>query len=89
MTPEAVCDARSTRPERLERQLAGDLDNILMMALRKEPERRYGSVEQFANDLRRHLQGPPGDGAAGHHPLPHQQVHPAASHAAWSRRRCW
>ncbi len=30
-----------------------------MMALRKEPERRYGSVEQFANDLRRHLQGHP------------------------------
>ncbi len=47
------------RADRLERQLAGDLDNILMMALRKEPERRYGSVEQFANDLRRHLQGHP------------------------------
>ena len=48
-----------TRPDRLERQLAGDIDNILLMALRKEPERRYGSVEQFANDLRRHLQGHP------------------------------
>ena len=59
MTPELVCSARSTKPERLERQLSGDIDNILMMALRKEPERRYGSVEQFANDLRRHLQGHP------------------------------
>ena len=59
VTPETVCSARNTRPERLQRQLAGDLDNILMMALRKEPERRYCSVEQFANDVRRHLQGHP------------------------------
>ena len=58
-TPDAVCSARNTKPDRLERLLAGDIDNILMMALRKEPERRYGSVEQFANDLRRHLQGHP------------------------------
>ena len=36
-----------------------DLDNILLMALRKEPQRRYGSVEQFANDLRNYLAGMP------------------------------
>ena len=59
VTPESVSEARNTRPDRLERQLAGDIDNILLMALRKEPERRYDSVEQFANDLRRHLQGHP------------------------------
>ncbi|MEO8371042.1 MAG: protein kinase [Candidatus Solibacter sp.] len=59
ITPETICGARNTRPDRLERQLAGDIDNILLMALRKEPERRYGSVEQFGNDLRRHLQGHP------------------------------
>lgn len=53
--PEAVSHARGTRPDRLQRRLTGDLDNILMMALRKEPERRYTSVEQFAGDLRRHL----------------------------------
>ena len=35
--------------------LKGDLDNIVLMALRKEPERRYQSVEQFADDIRRHL----------------------------------
>jgi non-specific serine/threonine protein kinase/serine/threonine-protein kinase len=58
-TPESVSEARNTRPERLERQLAGDLDNILLMALRKEPERRYNSVEQFAGDLRRHLASQP------------------------------
>ena len=41
--------------ERLARRLRGDLDTIVMMALRKEPGRRYGSVEQFSEDLRRHL----------------------------------
>jgi len=35
--------------------LKGDLDNIVLMALRKEPQRRYASVEQFAEDIRRYL----------------------------------
>ncbi|HEX6189102.1 MAG TPA: protein kinase [Pyrinomonadaceae bacterium] len=43
------------RPETLRGKLRGDLDNIILMALRKEPERRYASVEQFAEDIRRHL----------------------------------
>ncbi len=42
---------------RLRKQLVGDLDNILLMALRKDPGRRYGSVAQFAQDIRRHLAG--------------------------------
>ncbi|MBM3761276.1 MAG: serine/threonine protein kinase [Acidobacteria bacterium] len=46
-----------TGSTRTRRQLEGDLDNILMMALRKEPQRRYGSVAEFAEDLRRHLDG--------------------------------
>ncbi len=50
---------RGTRPERLKRQLSGDLDTIVLKALRKEPERRYGSVEELAADLRRHRQGLP------------------------------
>jgi eukaryotic-like serine/threonine-protein kinase len=37
------------------KSLRGDLDNIVLMALRKEPERRYLSVEQFAEDIRRSL----------------------------------
>ena len=41
------------------KRLQGDLDNIVLMALRKEPERRYSSVEQFAEDIRRHLQSLP------------------------------
>jgi hypothetical protein len=44
-------------PARLRKQLAGDLDNIILMAMRKEPERRYSSVEQFSEDLRCHLEG--------------------------------
>ncbi len=39
--------------------LRGDLDNIVLMALRKEPSRRYASVEQFSEDIRRHLVGLP------------------------------
>lgn len=40
-------------------QLRGDLDNIVLKALRKEPERRYSSVEQFSEDIRRHTVGLP------------------------------
>jgi tRNA A-37 threonylcarbamoyl transferase component Bud32 len=50
---EAVEDAR------LRRQLAGDLDNIVAVALRKDPARRYVSVEQFASDVQRYLEGRP------------------------------
>ncbi len=39
--------------------LKGDLDNIILKALRKEPQRRYASVEQFSEDIRRHLEGLP------------------------------
>src|SRR4029079_2042185 len=41
------------------RLLRGDLDNIVLMALRKEPERRYPTVEQFSEDIRRHLETRP------------------------------
>ncbi|HEX8251025.1 MAG TPA: serine/threonine-protein kinase [Pyrinomonadaceae bacterium] len=41
------------------RSLKGDIDNILLKALRKEPERRYSSIEKFSDDLRRHLEGLP------------------------------
>lgn len=39
--------------------LSGDLDNIILKALRKEPERRYESVQEFSEDIRRHLEGFP------------------------------
>jgi serine/threonine-protein kinase len=44
---------------RLHKQLSGDLDQIALMALRKEPERRYRSVEALSEDVRRHLDGLP------------------------------
>ncbi|MFM9995662.1 MAG: protein kinase domain-containing protein [Phycisphaerales bacterium] len=54
-----VAHGRQTTPGRLRRALRGDLDNIVLMALRKEPERRYASVEQFGADIERFLQGMP------------------------------
>jgi non-specific serine/threonine protein kinase/serine/threonine-protein kinase len=52
---EDLSAVRGCSPERLKRQLRGDLDNIVVMALRNEPARRYLSVEKFADDIRRHL----------------------------------
>src|SRR5205085_603109 len=59
LTPETVSRTRDGNPEKLRRRLVGDLDNIVLMAMRKEPARRYASVNQFANDIRRHLEGRP------------------------------
>lgn len=58
-TPESVSATREGTPDKLRRRLRGDLDNIILMALRKEPQRRYATVEQFSEDLRRHLDGLP------------------------------
>lgn len=44
---------------KLRRRLSGDLDNIVLKAMRKDAERRYGSVEQLSEDLLRHLEGQP------------------------------
>lgn len=57
--PELPIGARKELAARLRRRLAGDLDNIVMMAMRKEPQRRYASVEQLSEDIRRHLAGLP------------------------------
>jgi eukaryotic-like serine/threonine-protein kinase len=51
--------ARKNSAERLRRRLRGDLDSIVMMALRKEPGRRYASPSLLAQDIRRHLEGQP------------------------------
>jgi eukaryotic-like serine/threonine-protein kinase len=64
----AVLEAEPEKPsaaaaraggERARRRLEGDLDTIVLKALRKEPERRYASAEQLSEDLRRHLEGAP------------------------------
>ncbi len=61
---EAVCERQPVRPSAvatapLSRKLRGDLDNIALMALRKEPERRYASVDQMMEDVERHRRGLP------------------------------
>jgi non-specific serine/threonine protein kinase/serine/threonine-protein kinase len=50
---------RGDTTSRLRRRLAGDLDHVVLKALEKDPARRYGSVDQFAQDIRRHLAGRP------------------------------
>jgi len=69
MTPqglvEAICDREVLTPstvvedKAVARALAGDLDTILLKALQKDPQRRYISVEQFGEDLRRALEDEP------------------------------
>ncbi len=57
--PETLAARRNTSPERLRRQLRGDLEAILGKALRKAPAARYASAEAFREDLRRYLQQQP------------------------------
>jgi eukaryotic-like serine/threonine-protein kinase len=59
LSPGYISGLRRTSPEKLRRSLAGDLDNIVLKAMHKEPQRRYRSVEQLADDLQRYLDGLP------------------------------
>ncbi|HEX7836448.1 MAG TPA: protein kinase [Kofleriaceae bacterium] len=59
-----ICEVDPPRPSAIgpserRRELAGDLDNIILKALHKEPARRYASMEQLANDLGCWLDGLP------------------------------
>ncbi len=61
---QAVLDSEVPRPSSvappaLKRKLRGDLDNIILKAMAKEPGRRYSSVAQFSEDIERHLSGRP------------------------------
>jgi len=60
-----VAEARHTTSARLPRSLKGDLDAIVMKALRKEPGRRYSSVELLAQDIRHYLDGMPVEARRG------------------------
>jgi serine/threonine protein kinase len=55
----AMAETRSLARKRLKKKLSGDLDTIILKALRKEPQKRYLSVEQFSEDVRRYLDGRP------------------------------
>lgn len=54
-TGERMSALRGERPEGLRRSLLGALDNIVLKAMRKEPHRRYPSVEYLAKDIERYL----------------------------------
>jgi eukaryotic-like serine/threonine-protein kinase len=69
-----ICETEPTRPseakiqrklvggeteQKVRKRLHGELEMILLMALRKEPQRRYTSVHQFAEDIQKHLTGQP------------------------------
>ncbi len=75
-TPESVSLPREGRPEKLRGRLAGDLDNILLMALRKNVQQRYQSVERrYSPSLaRRERRCPPANDG-----LSRGQIRPAAS----------
>jgi serine/threonine protein kinase/tetratricopeptide (TPR) repeat protein len=62
----AICETEPEKPSlaaarrgEFSRRLGRDLDNIVLMAMRKEPQRRYASVEHLAEDIRRHLTNMP------------------------------
>jgi eukaryotic-like serine/threonine-protein kinase len=55
----AIAIKRMTTPEKLSRLLRGDLDTIVLKALKKNPQERYGSVTALADDLRRYLKHEP------------------------------
>lgn len=54
-----IAKLREASPERLRRDVRGDLDGIVLKALDKVPRRRYGSAQQLAEDLQRYLDGEP------------------------------
>jgi non-specific serine/threonine protein kinase/serine/threonine-protein kinase len=64
----AVCETDPVPPsaavtgehaDAVRRALLGDLDNIVLMAMQKDPRRRYASVEQLSDDINSHLVGRP------------------------------
>lgn len=57
VSPDSVSKDRDTRPEKLRQMLAGDLDNIILSAIRKEPHRRYKCASDLGDDIGRFLAG--------------------------------
>jgi eukaryotic-like serine/threonine-protein kinase len=55
ITPTGISEKRATTKDRLHRRLRGDLDTIVLRTLRDEPERRYPSAADLAEDVERHL----------------------------------
>lgn len=58
-TEDFVSGLRGDSPDKLRRRLTGDVDNIVLKAIRKEPRERYASADQLSEDIRRHLESLP------------------------------
>ena len=56
---ESIAEKRATTADKLHRVLCGDLDTIVVKALKKNPQERYASVTGFADDLQRYLKHEP------------------------------
>ena len=54
-TVHTICELAPARPSSIRKELRGDLDTILLKALEKAPARRYRTVAELAEDIRRHL----------------------------------
>ncbi len=54
-----ICEDEPAPPSSISSAIDAELNNIILKAIRKEPQRRYASVEQFDEDLRRYLEGLP------------------------------
>ena len=70
-TPDTIAAARNSKPKKLKRALAGDLDAVVARAMEKNPAARYPSAEALADDLARWRDGRPltartGQGDAGY-----------------------
>jgi len=65
ITPAELARSRQSSPDKLGKWLRGDLDNIVLMALRKEPQRRYASAERLREDIRRYLNDLPVSASRG------------------------
>ena len=91
---QAVCETEAGAPSEAatgrtpSRALRGDLDTIVLKALRKEPERRYRTAHELSEDLRRHLEGLPVTARADTDRLPRRQVRAPPPHRG-GRERCW
>ena len=83
--PAEVSAARATAPERLRRTLRGDLDNIVLKAIDRDPSRRYPGAQEFAEDIRRYLEHLPVTARRdtfGYHAATFVRRHKAATIAA-------
>lgn len=58
---QVICEQEPILPSEAtgNRRLGGDLDNIVLMAMQKEPARRYSSAEELSQDVHRYLAGMP------------------------------